>query len=240
MATISVITATLNCADVLPRLIDSLLRQTDPNFEWVVIDGVSSDQTLQIAKQAALGTKLIVSEPDFGIYHALNKGIAASSGEYYLVVGADDLLSPTAIAEFRRAADLSNPDIVAASVDAFGRVIPANRGHRWARGGNALFSSHSVGTLIKRTLHAKFGNYSNEYVCAADMHFLLTAASDEETRVVYAPFVAGHFSDKGLSSTNRLGSLSDAFRIQLRFGENRLVQYVLYMCRVARALFLRR
>jgi len=240
MVTISVITATLNCADVLAGLINSLLAQTDTNFEWVVIDGVSSDQTLQMANEAPLKQKVILSEPDFGIYHALNKGIAVSSGDYYLVVGADDQLSPTAIAEFRRIACLSKPDLVAASVEGFGQVLRPNRGSRWARGGNAFFSSHSVGTLIKKSLHNKYGYYCNEYICAADMYFLLTAMSDRQTHVVVAPFVAGQFSDKGMSSTDRIGSLSDAFRIQLRFNENRLVQYLLFIYRIGRALFLKR
>ncbi len=240
MATISVITATLNCADVLPGLINSLLCQTDTNFEWVVIDGASSDQTLQMVDKAALERKVILSEPDFSIYHALNKGIALSSGDYYLVVGADDRLSPTAIAEFQRTIHLSEPDIVAASVEAFGQIRHPNRGQRWARGGNAFFASHSVGTLIKKALHDKCGKYSNKYTCAADMHFLLEAVSDKNTRVVIAPFVAGHFSDRGLSSTDRMGSLSDAFRIQLRFNENKVVQYLLYIYRIGKALFLRR
>jgi glycosyltransferase involved in cell wall biosynthesis len=239
MVKISVITATLNCADVFAGLINSLLAQTDTNFEWVVIDGVSSDQTLQMANNAPLKQKVVLSEPDFGIYHALNKGIALSSGDYYLVVGADDQLSPMAIAEFRRIACLSKPDLVAASVEAFGQILRPGKGRRWHRGGNAFFSSHSVGTLIKKSLHERFGYYSNKYVCAADMYFLLMAVSDQQTHWVVAPFIAGQFSDKGISSIDKLCSLSDAFRIQIRFKENRLVQYALYIYRVGKALLLR-
>ena len=240
MVKISVITATRNCADVLAQLINSLLTQTDTDFEWVVIDGASNDQTLQMVSKAALKQKVVVSEPDFGIYHALNKGIALSSGDYYLVVGADDQLFPQAIAAFRRIARLSNPDLVAASVEGFGQVLHPSRGGRWRRGGNAFFASHSVGTLIKKSLHDKFGYYSNKYLSGADMYFLLTVISDQQTKVVVAPFVAGHFSDKGLSSTDRLSSLSDAFRIQLRFNENRLVQYLLFVYRIGKFLVVRR
>ncbi|MEN9258541.1 MAG: glycosyltransferase [Gloeomargarita sp. SRBZ-1_bins_9] len=96
---LSVVTATYNAAHDLPRLIASLAAQTDQDFEWVVADGVSTDGTLELLEQARQKLQRVVvdSRPDFGIYDALNRAVKLASGEYYLVVGADDMLFPEAI-----------------------------------------------------------------------------------------------------------------------------------------------
>lgn len=98
---ISIVTATFNAAALLPGLIESLSAQTDRNFEWIVIDGKSTDTTRQIIESAGSIVSTWISEPDFGIYDALNKAIRIASSEYYLVLGADDRLLPDAIAHYR-------------------------------------------------------------------------------------------------------------------------------------------
>ena len=91
---VSILTPTFNSAVLLPRLVESLLCQTDQDFEWVVQDGGSDDNTLSILyeAQSSMRNLKINSCKDFGIYDALNKALRASSGVYYLVVGSDDTL----------------------------------------------------------------------------------------------------------------------------------------------------
>src|SRR5574343_103309 len=84
---ISIITVTFNAAAHLPTLIDSLRNQSDRGFEWIVVDGASTDKTVDLLEASGIVTTWI-SEPDFGIYDALNKAIRLSTGEYYLVLGA--------------------------------------------------------------------------------------------------------------------------------------------------------
>lgn len=98
MGIISVITATYNSAATIGALIAALEAQTDADFEWVLVDGGSCDHTVSLAQEAALQRKAIISEPDFGIYDALNKGVRRASGEYYLVLGADDTWAREAVA----------------------------------------------------------------------------------------------------------------------------------------------
>jgi glycosyltransferase involved in cell wall biosynthesis len=234
--TLSIITVTLNCEPLLPGLLESLLAQSDPDFEWIVVDGGSRDETLQIARRFPSARATIVSGRDFGIYDALNKGVAAAHGEYYLVVGADDRLYPDAIANYRKAAGETGMDIVAAIVDSDKGPLRPMRGRRWLRGGNAYIASHAVGTLIRRELHSSCGYYSNRYVNAADMHFILTAVAKGKASIGAAVFVAGKFDGRGVSTMDSVCSLSDAFRIQLVFGENRFVQLALYFGRMVRAL----
>jgi glycosyltransferase involved in cell wall biosynthesis len=234
--TISVVTVTLNCAQFLPRLVDSLLAQDDDDFDWVVVDGGSTDGTLDIAARFPPSRTTVISGPDFGIYDALNKAVAAVRSQYYLVVGADDRLHPTAITHFRKAAMDTNGDIIAASVESSTKLLRPMKGLRWLRGGNAFVASHAVGTMIRKDLHASCGRYSNRYVNCADMHFILLAVTKAGARVAVASFVAGVFGDAGASSVDRICSQSDVFRIQLAFGENKAVQLALLIGRLLRTL----
>jgi glycosyltransferase involved in cell wall biosynthesis len=235
---ISVITVTLNCAQHLQRLIATLLAQTDQDFDWIVIDGGSTDGTQDVATRFPSTRSTISSGPDFGIYDALNKGVALTQGDYYLVVGADDELHPQAIANYRKVAAETQWDIVAAQVECNGSVLQPMRGSRWLRGGNAFVASHAVGALIRRRLHDTCGLYSKRYVNAADMHFILSAVTKAQARVGAGEFIAGRFGADGISTTDHICSVSEAFRIQLAFGESKALQFALFTGRLMRALWL--
>jgi len=232
---LSVVTVTYNCGKLLPKLIDSLRRQTDQNFNWVVVDGASTDSTVSMISQAQAWLRVTsVSEPDFGIYHALNKAVGLLKTEYYVVVGADDELSHDAVAQYRALAAEHNADLVAASVQIGHQLVRAGQGRQWLRGGNAHVASHAVGTLIRTELHRRFGLYSNRFVNCADMLFVLSALADPRTRLVIAEFTAGRFCIDGVSSVDRVCSLSDFFRIQLRFDRHPLLQLLLFVLRLSR------
>ena len=89
---ISIITVVRNGAADLARTIDSIRRQNYPCLEYVVIDGASTDGTLDVAKDNADIIDVFISEPDAGIYDAMNKGINRSRGEYLLFLNAGDEL----------------------------------------------------------------------------------------------------------------------------------------------------
>lgn len=232
---LSVVTVTYNCGKLLPNLIDSLRRQTDQNFNWVVVDGASTDSTVDVISQASAWLRVTsISEPDFGIYHALNKAVGLLETEYYVVVGADDELSYDAIGQYRALAAEHNADLVAASVQVGYNLVRAGQGRQWLRGGNAHVASHAVGTLIRTDLHRRFGLYSNRFVNCADMLFVLSTLADPGTRLVTTGFVAGRFCVDGVSSVDRICSLSDFFRIQLRFDRRPLLQLLLFVLRLSR------
>lgn len=234
---IAVLTATRNCVTLIDSLIESLHQQTDGDFTWIVADSRSTDGTLDRIRQCGLLDVRVTSEPDFSIYDALNRALRICTSNYYLVIGADDLLEPHAIAGFRQAAAQSAADLIVAPVKTFGMLRMPLAGQCWLRGGNGITASHSVGTLIRRDLHEQVGYYSNRYVSAADMQFILKVARDPLFRVEAVSFVAGTFSNDGLSSTDELLSLSDFFRLQIANSENVVLQSVLYMLRLTRAVW---
>ena len=96
---ISVITVSLNAADVIQRCLDSVAEQSYADIEHIIVDGASTDGTLARVEAMPHITE-IVSEPDRGLYDAMNKGIALASGDYLIFMNADDrLASPDALAD---------------------------------------------------------------------------------------------------------------------------------------------
>ena len=121
---ISILTATFNAAEHLPRLIESLRAQTDRDFEWIIMDGESEDGTVEILRAASDVVSVVRSEADFGIYHALNKAIALATSKYYLVLGSDDFIYENAISDYRNAIKVSGADIISGAVVINQKKIP--------------------------------------------------------------------------------------------------------------------
>lgn len=231
---ISIITAVFNAEDHIINLIDSLRQQTDKNFEWVVVDGLSTDHTLEILNHVNdLNTK-IISEADFGIYDAFNKGIKLSQGEYYLVCGADDIFYPNAIADYKNSID-SNIDITTATVK-MGNKLAKPMGHSWLFGMRAFISCHSVGVLIKKELHLKYGFYSKKLPIAADQLFIKQCCQNG-AQVKIIDKVVGNYGINGVSATDMFGCCTEMFRVQLLTHENKWVQYIIFVLKLTLRLF---
>lgn len=229
---VSIITATFNSASALPGLIESLRRQTEPNFEWIVVDGGSTDSTVDLLRQSGDLVSSMVSEPDFGIYHALNKGVRMCSSDYYLVLGADDRLFPEAIASFRSHAFATRADIISAGISINGNVSHGKSGNSWLHGMFAYVSGHSVGTLIRRNLHDRFGEYSRRFPVAADMYFLKSVCQDPNTVIARPTFVAGEHGTGGVSSIDKAATFCDCFRVQLETERWKLPQIIIFLAKL--------
>jgi glycosyltransferase involved in cell wall biosynthesis len=231
---ISVITATYNCVSQLPGLIESLKLQAGEDFEWIVGDGASTDGTLELL-QSVKGLQIrISSQPDFGIYDALNRCLGLVRGDYYIVVGADDRFLPGALAGYRRAIGSTQADIIAASVIFEGRQVRVRRGALWLHGAQALISNHSLGTAFRVNLHSRYGLYSRRYPIAADALFVMRACAAGATRVEIE-LVAGEMGSGGVSATDWLGSATEFFRVQVESGASIAVQTALLILRLLKS-----
>jgi glycosyltransferase involved in cell wall biosynthesis len=228
---ISIVTATYNSASTLPALIESLRQQSNRAFEWIVIDGGSSDSTVELLRDAADLVTRWVSEPDFGIYDALNKGLNLARGEFYLVAGSDDTLEHHAIASFSRAATESGADVIAAPVRVDGTVVHPRTKLSWLRSGPPQVAAHSVGTLIRRSLHDELGLYSKRYPIAADTLFLLEAERAGK-RFARLDTVTGSFGTAGASSADTLGALCESWRASVAVRGRYWLQLPLFVLRL--------
>lgn len=232
---ISIITATYNAAPVLSGLVESLRHQTDRDFEWVVMDGGSTDGTVELLRSLDDLPLVWHSAPDFGIYDALNKGIELARGEYYLVVGADDVLEPAAVANYKKLGAETGADILTAAVDYRGAlgILSRPRGPSWLRGQMAYVTGHSVGAAFRRSLHERktVGFYSKAFPICADQLFIKRAVHSG-ARVAVGDFLAGRFGADGVSTVNVAGVLTEFFRVQLQTERCKSLQVVLFILRL--------
>jgi len=235
MPRFSIVTATYNAADALPRLIKSLQAQTDQDFEWVVADGDSTDGTLELLEEAGKTLRIkIDSRPDFGIYDALNRAIKMADGDYYLTMGADDELYPETIALYKDACRRSGADLVTARIEMDEQVRGVKTPKwEWLYGPSAYISGHAVGCTIRRSLHERFGYYSQMLPIAADGLFILEAIHggskvDEQT------FVAGRFNRYGMSGREIIGNPTELFRVQVYAGHGWIIQMASLILRIAK------
>lgn len=128
----SIITVTFNAEKVLERTMESVFRQSYPNIEYIIIDGASKDATVDNIKRYAGQLAYWVSEPDRGLYDAMNKGLRKASGDYVLFLNAGDTLQrPDTIAGIAEIAQKNQlPDILYGEtdlVDTEGRFIAHRR-----------------------------------------------------------------------------------------------------------------
>lgn len=235
---ISIITATFNAASHLPDLIRSLGVQTYKNFEWVVADGGSTDDTLSILKNVKDLNVTLSSQPDFGIYDALNRAIKASKGDYYVVIGADDVFEPDAIENFCNQIDGVNT-VITSPILINNKIYKLSPLPVFLSGFRAKICGHSIATLFKKSLHEKYGYYSRKYPIAADYDFMMKLVVNNE-KVKACNFVAGKFGIDGISTVDRIGSASEVMRIMILNGYSAPVQVFIFILRLLYSAFFSR
>lgn len=203
---ISVITAVFNNRGTIAEAIDSVLAQTGANCELVVIDGGSTDGTLEILQGYADRIAVLVSEPDGGIYDALNKGIALSTGEVVGFLHSDDLFADATVLA-RIAAAFAKADVAAVYGDLLyvRKDNPAQVLRYWRAG---EFSRARLGwgwmpphpTLyVRRAVYAKLGGFDASYRIAADYDLILRILGSG-LKVAYLPEVLVKMRTGGVSN----------------------------------------
>lgn len=227
---ISIITATFNAANHLPELIESLRAQTYKSFEWVVADGGSTDGTLDILNNAKDLNVALSSQPDFGIYDALNRAIKASKGDYYVVIGADDVFEPDTIERFFNQIDGVNT-VITSPILINNKIYELSPLPVFLSGFRAKICGHSIATLFKKSLHEKYGYYSKKYPIAADYDFMMKLVVNSE-KIKACDFIAGKFGMGGVSTVDRIGSASEVMRVMISNGYSVPVQVSIFILRL--------
>ena len=173
----SVIVATLNSAGTLGACIDSVSAQEGVSVELLVIDGGSSDGTVQILEANDASIAYWVSEPDRGVYHAWNKALERATGRWVCFLGADDRLAGSGT--LRTLVDLgerTDAELVCsrvryrASEKAGSSVV--GQPWDWSKMTRFMCVAHP-GLLHRRSLFNRFGRFSEEYRIAGDYEYLL-------------------------------------------------------------------
>lgn len=233
---ISVITATKNVEGTIARLSNSLTVQSYRNFEWIVVDGSSTDSTVRFLSDFSRTVSWLrfVSEPDFGLYHALNKAIVMARGEFYVVAGADDIFTEDALARYGSKVEECNPDVILSRVVRATKIVGGfHPSRKWIGPAKVFAGSHSLGMLIRKDLHNRFGFYSKRFPLLADSYFLKRLLISNSIKFEEADFVAGTFVDGGLTTTSKLQILAETWQIQMMTEPFPLLQTLLFCGKIA-------
>jgi glycosyltransferase involved in cell wall biosynthesis len=213
---ISVITAVRNNVRTIADAIDSVASQSYPQREHVIIDGASTDGTVQLLEQHRHRLQALRSEPDTGVYDAFNKGVRLATGDVVCFLGADDFYESDDIFEQVAAAfaagdvDIVYGDVVMVKSEDTSAVVRFYSSapfttERIARG----FMPAHPSMFVRRSLFERLGLFDTSYRIAGDFHWVARALTAGKARYRHVPrtFVRmrlGGLSTRGLRSTVRI------------------------------------
>ena len=199
---LSIITINYNNAADLERTIDSVIKQTYKDFEFIIIDGGSSDNSIDVIKSNEDKLDYWISEKDNGVFHAMNKGIAQAKGEYLLMLNAGDLLCNDKVLEQVFEKEMYTQDILSGDVyrsvdqQIFDKsYFPDAPTFSFFRNGSL---SHQ-GTFIKRSLHNIVGLYDETLKYSSDWKFFILAICKYNVSYYHLPFFVATCDCTGLT-----------------------------------------
>jgi glycosyltransferase len=193
---ISIVTVAYNSAATIADTLSSVAAQSHGDIEHLVIDGASKDNTLHIVGTHGAHVAKVLSEPDHGIYDAMNKGLALATGDFVGFLNADDMLaSPDAVALIARAAASPGIGAVCGDLVYVRKDRPANVLRFWRCGPFAperlrygWMPPHPT-FYIRRSLVSELGPFDTHLRIAADYDFILRYLSRSGMQVGYVPEV---------------------------------------------------
>ena len=235
MIRITVVTITYNAADVIGRTLQSVLAQDYRDVEHIIVDGASSDQTLTIAfdykqrsdQQHCGHTVSIVSEPDSGIYDAMNKGLKLATGHYVVFMNAGDTFSKaTTLSAVAASADREPmPAVVYGDTDVVGNDGEFLYRRRLSPPEHLSWRSFRQGMLVchqafyARTDLAKAAPYDLRYRFSADVDWCIRVMKEAERRqlpLVNLHQTAACYLEEGQTTRNHRASLRERFDVMRR------------------------
>lgn len=226
-SSISIITATFNAELCLENLIKSIIPQKNSEVEFIIIDGNSSDKTLDIVNKYESYIDFWVSEPDKGIYDAWNKGIKVATGDWIMFLGADDCLKENALEKYmqylnsyKKSKELLFLSSKREMIDIKGNLIRTT-GYTWEWPLFKKFMTVShPGALHSKMLFEKYGVYNTEYKISGDYELLLRPR--EKLRAAFLDDVTVVMSEGGASDS--IKAVSEYFRASTQTGGNSRIQ----------------
>jgi glycosyltransferase len=226
---VSIITVTLNSARYLEDCIQSVMMQDHPDIEHIIVDGKSTDGTLDIIKKYESHIAKWVSEKDHGMYDAINTGMRMATGDIIGTLNSDDMLaSPDAVSVIVKTFDVQKVDavygdLVYVSPEDTNRIIRVWKGlpFRRKRFCHGWMPAHPTFYFRKRLLD-EFGYYETHYFTAADYEFMARYLFYHRVSASYIPKLIVKMRQGGMSNGNLLRRLRANRRDYLAMKRNRI------------------
>lgn len=203
---ITIITVCYNSAKTIEQTIQSVLNQHYPNLEYIIIDGASTDGTQNIVKKYADKITLFKSEPDKGIYDAMNKGLTLATGDIVGLLNADDLYAHAHVlakvnTTFERDIDACYGDLIYFPENDQSKVLRYWKSNEFKAG---LFAKgwcppHPT-FFVKRTIYAQQGLFNTTYRMGNDVELMMRFLEKAKIKSAYIPQVLVHMRAGGVSN----------------------------------------
>jgi glycosyltransferase involved in cell wall biosynthesis len=213
---LSIITVVLNGEKYIEQCINSVLEQDYNNIEYIIIDGGSTDKTIEIIKKYKISRW--TSEKDLGISDAFNKGISLAKGDIIGFINSDDWLELGIIAKI--VSQFSNAEIVYGKLRQFNKnlsyIVDADH-----HGLENKMSLNHPSVFVKTSVYKKYGGFDLDYKVAMDYEFLLRCYKNGVT-FEYVPLVIANLRMDGRSANNWFTGIKEVKRAQNKYLNSRL------------------
>jgi glycosyltransferase involved in cell wall biosynthesis len=233
----SIITVVLNNEQSIERTIKSVIKQTYKNYEYIIVDGNSTDKTHNIfRKYKKKITKLIIKK-DKNLWQAMNRGIAASKGEIICIINSDDYFTKNALNIANTYFQKNNIDYFFGAVKkrkVFYHFNPEKINYKFN-----CYPSHSVSFFVKKKVHKDLGNYDEDLEYCADYSFFYKLFTNKKYKFKNGKKteLLGYFNPNGLSS--KVGLLKKLYYesvVRLKNNQNFFLILVLFFLRILNEL----
>ncbi|MCI9361032.1 MAG: glycosyltransferase [Hungatella sp.] len=220
MMKITVITVCYNSAQTIENAIRSVIFQDYGDLEYIIIDGGSTDGTLEIVDKYRDRIALCVSEPDFGIYDAMNKGLRKASGDVVAFLNSDDwyITDINVLKKVEKYFQESKADIVSGNIYIWKNGARSKVFRKDLTDETIFFEvpcPHPA-LFVKRELYLKFGGFDTSYKIAADTKWIIHAYINGADVLCVEDYFAC-FRDGGISTTNQYEALKEQYEIVLGY-----------------------
>jgi glycosyltransferase len=225
---ISIITVSYNSQDTIEDTIKSVLGQSYKDIEYIIVDGKSTDNTLEIANKYKDRISNIISEPDSGIYDAMNKGIKAATGDIVGILNSDDLYENDEVVNAvvktirDKEVDCCWGDLVYVNKNDTDKIIRNWKSSKFEKG---LFK---IGWMpphptffVKRKIYEEFGLFDLDFPISADYEIMLRVLEGHKIKGCYIPEVLVKMREGGNSRPSFLNTIranKECYRAQVKNG----------------------
>lgn len=219
---VSIITVCFNSEKTIRRTIECVLNQTYKNVEYIIVDGASKDGTINIVneyKELFKDRLIVVSEPDDGIYYAMNKGIKLATGDLIGIINSDDWYEINAveiITEYYKNHHAEEYEVYYGKTGVIrdGELISISESAH-ERLEEEMISHPSC--FVTKATYEKYGTFNTRYNCVADYDLMLRYKRSDVVRFIPVDEHIANFSIGGMSSTGK--AYIDLLKLKVNYGK---------------------
>jgi len=227
---LSIVTISFNSANTIEKTIRSVVGQSYQNFEYIVVDGGSTDGTVQIIEKYREKITYFVSEKDYGLYHAMNKGIEKTTGDIIGMINSDDYYLDSAFEKVIQAFKGKKLEeyILWGDISYKDSVVKGWREENLRIG---AFAPHPS-MFCPKAVYEKIGVYKLWYKILADYDFMYRAIHKHQIKPIYLSETLAFFRDGGVASQNIFRALTEEMLVKVEYGEKMHKAFGVYMLKL--------